>query len=198
MKLILLISFLLFSLPGFTQGEEIKFDENKEGSHFNIAIELQKAGFKSLEAKDLLNEKVVALIKRAFKENSIGEQPVEIQRAIIMGAVKNQPIEKVFLHYPKLLDIVTALVADKEAIPSLLNIVVRKNDLKIFGWISLSLLVSGFLFRKFIVSKKAGFIKRLLIRTCLGLGLACTSMTIFYHMFEAEVSPTIRVVKSRF
>lgn len=198
MKLVFLISFLLFSLPGFTQGEEIDFDQNREASQFNIAVELNNAGFKSLEAKDLFNEKVVAIIKRAFQENRIGEQPLEIQHAIIMGAVKDQPIEKVFLRYPKLLDVVTALIADKEAIPSLLNIILRKNDLKVFGWISLSLLISGFLLRKLITSRKAGFFKRLFIRTCLGLGIACTSMTIFYHMFEAEVSPTIRVVRSRF
>lgn len=189
MKFVFLLVFSLISLSGLAQ-------EESSSEPYNIAYELHKAGFKTLEARDLLNEKVIRIIKRAIRENELGKQSKEMRRAIVMGSVKGQPAEKFFKRFPLALNIMADMVADKRAVPGLLDILLRRDDLKTFGWISLTLVVFGFLVRRFFISKKDGFFKRFLIKTCLSIVVACTSFSIFYMMFEREISPTIQIIKA--
>ncbi len=189
MKFVFLLVLSLISLSGLAQ-------EESSSEPYNMAYELHKAGFKELSARDLFNEKVVRIIKRAIRENEIGKQSKEMQRAIIMGSVKGQPAEDFFKRFPVSLNIMADLVADKQAVPGLLDILLRKDDLKTFGWISLTLAIFGFLVRRFFITKKDHILKRILIQACLSVVVACTTLSIFYMMFEQEISPTIRIVKA--
>ena len=165
---------------------------------FNAVEELQKLGYKTVEEINLWDSKVIAILQRSLSENDFRNQAPEIQRAIIMGHIKGQPLEQLFLRFPKALEFTAAMFSDKEVVPSMLGLFNRREDLKVYGMIVVVLFISSFVVKKILISRDASRFQKFLTRLLVNISVSIGSFMIFYEMFSDEVGPALKFVKLYF
>lgn len=214
MKLFFLILSLLFVLPAFGTDEDEQMLEKLEAEkakQIEQAMKLQKATkplqspFANMNQQlekmglsskgSIFDEKTIAMLEQALAASPLYDMSSEQVRALILEKVKGKPLEKVFGYAPVLLDISVDVLRDRTALPSLLKVLRRKEDLKTYGYVWIGLVTLGFLIRWLVFSKKWSFMKRFTARTILSLALVSASLFVFYSTFQKEVDPTVKIFK---
>lgn len=182
--------------------KEIQLIENSVDAMENVPQgameEFKKLGHKSLNELNFSDEKVLDIVRGALNESEFSQMPPEIQRRLILEKIQGRPIEKLFNAFPVLLDLIVALFSDKQAIPSLLGIYSRKNDLKKYGFNALAILILGFFLRRYYLPRVSGKFKRFLISLFMTLSINLTIMLVFYFTFTKEVGPSVSVLRKFF
>lgn len=219
MRFILFIMMALISLPGLCQEEDEAFleeiseerlkkvekanelnraREDIQKKTFDMAHELQKIGKDKLDYAALFDDKVQAILQQALKESAIRNQSPEFIRAMIMGKVKGKPMEKVFTQFPKLLDIIVDIMRDREALPGLIRLFSKKEDLKNYAIFWVCLVIVGYFIRKKFIPQEIPFFRRMTMRILFSLFMTTVSLSVFYTMFKPEVGPAVSVVARHF
>lgn len=187
-KLSFVFFLFLFTLPGFCQ------EEVNEAPVFNPILELNKLGYRELTATSLLDEKVVRILQRAFRDNQLQKEPPKVIRHLILEKAKGSSVEWMVKDHPKFLDMVVDILRDKEALSSLVGIFLRKGDLKFYFFLWIGLLIVSHLIRRYIFPNEWGKIKRFIMGMALSFSIAALSLTVFYNMFKEELRPTAVIV----
>jgi hypothetical protein len=217
------LSFLLcitLSLPGLCQEETSQITTSEESAAEEVAAyrQTQARGHKSLEqaaeslelanqveamskegitASSLMDEKVQATLQNLFSQGLFEKESREETKGRVLENVKGKRIEKIFQRFPRLLDLVTDVIRDREAMPGLIRVMGRKSDLRKYFQIWVSLLIFSFLFRRFWLKKritKQGFLSRTVISLGFSLFMTSLSLMIFYSMFKSDVRPTVSII----
>lgn len=160
----------------------------------NPVEELKKLGHSQLNAAALLDEKVVAYLQQTLKEGGMSKVPPEQVRKMLQEKMKGHFMESVVQQFPKLLDIFVDVLRDKDAMPGLLNIFKRKDDLKTYGYLWLAIFVFGMWFKGRIIKPKWPFLRRFKYSSIVSLVLTSSTIYLFYSMFNQELSPTLAIV----
>jgi hypothetical protein len=119
--------------------------------------------------------------------------PKEV-RAMILENVKNVSLGRFLLNNPRVMDCIVDVVRDKRALSSLMGILLRKGDFKIYGAIWLCLFILGWLFKKIVSGKEWNSGKQFFLSFMVNICVSCISLSLFYRMFEAELSPTAQII----
>ena len=216
MKLFLILSFLLLSLPGFSQGDDDKMIQDIEKYHQkkstqvneikaklqqkprDFVKELEKMGYSTIDAAALMDERVIKLLKEAINEMKIENVPPEFHKAVVMGKVKGTPWETIFEKNPKLLSISAGILADKRALLGMFGILERKSDIKLFGIICLFILVASWVLKKIMIDKSWNRLHRYSLTLFISVLSLTVSMAVFYQLFKEELTPSIQIVRKHF
>ncbi len=95
---------------------------------------------------------------------------------------------------PKVLNILTEVCHDKEALPSFLSIVNRPKKMKYFSICVLIIFLTVFSLN--LMNSKAGIFKRLLIKFSLMIIGSVANFSAFYIIFTEELEPIVDVILS--
>jgi hypothetical protein len=191
MKLLLVLIFCLLSLPGFGQEDDSLSEATSHTPEAvpNISDELQKLGHNSVDGAVLLDDKALELIKKALKNNPLQNSKPEEVRKLILDKYEGKPIGKFLEKSPRVLDTFVDILRYKKALSSLVGIFSRKEELRIYMYFWLGLLIGTWLFKKYIVKEKS-FLKSIIISIFTSL----LSLLVFYSMFYDELSPTVNII----
>lgn len=164
----------------------------------NPMEEIAKLGHKQIDPAALLDPKVLAIIQRTFKEGPLTKLSEEEVRKMILEKTKGSLLEGFFQSFPKFLDLSVNLLRDKDALLGLLGILIRKDDLKTYFYISIGIFLFGMFVKHRIIKPKWSFFKR--FRYSMTVSLILTSITfyIFYNFFGQEIGPTLSVIAKTF
>lgn len=219
MKFFFLLLLSLITLSGFCQEEdervlaEIERERAKQvekaleverakdqvvNQTTQVAEKLKEAGAKGLESVDLMDDKARAAIKKLLQENGFSNLDRDLVKELIMAKARGKPLGHVFERIPTLLEIIVDVMRSKEALPGLIDILDRKEDLKLYFYYCLGFFVLGFLIRRYLFKKEWGLFRRLSMRLALTLCLSILSIMTFYSMFEIEMKPTWMIIKNHF
>jgi hypothetical protein len=204
LKLLILLLTLLPSL-GISQGEDHEelADQMNEDRRRQMekAITLHETSEKikensltSLKELSLLDDRAIEGMQKVIEDSQISAQHRDVVKGIIIGKAKGKPLEKVFEYFPVLLEISVDVVRSKEAMSSLLNIFRRKEDLKLYGYVWLGIVILSFFIKRYLFPKSMGFFKALFIRGTFNILLMAGSFLIFYSIFEHELDPLLRII----
>lgn len=160
--------------------------------------EIQKLGHKQIGAAALMDDKVLAIIQKTFKEGLMSKLPEEDVRAMILLKVKGSYLEGFFKSFPKFLNLSVNLMRDKDALAGLLGILIRREDLKTYGYICLALFIFGLFVKSRIIKPKWPFLKRFRYSVIVSLFLTSISFYLFYSFFGEEIGPTLSVISRSF
>ena len=111
---------------------------------------------------------------------------------------EGQPLGKLFKRFPKLLDICVDIVRDAEALPAFVGILGKKERLKKYFYVWLGLFILSFLIKRYIFPKKWSWAKRLFAGSFMSLLFLSISLSVFYQLFDKELSPILSVMKNHF
>ena len=160
----------------------------------NPLEEIQKLGHKQRTAAVLLDDKVLAIIQKTLKEGVMRNRPAEEIRALIQEKAKGSFLEGVIRRFPKILDIFVGVMKDEKALPGLIGILIRRDDLKTYGYICLGLFLFGMFVKHRIIKPKWKFFKRFRYSVTVSLIISAITCTLFYNFFKDEISPTLAVI----
>ena len=218
MKFLFLILFL-FSLPGFGQEDEdkhlqdleaqrrkqmelaVKLDESRQDlqEKTNNAIdELKRLGHSNITAASFLDEKVVRVIRKLLVNSPVRSLPREQVAELILQKSKGKVFGPFLMNNPKVLNTLVDILKDQEALPSLVGIFLRKDDLKYYFYLWLGIMLLGFLFKKFFFPVEWLGWKLVVATIALNIMIGVISVTIFYNIFHKELSPLVSVVTRQF
>jgi hypothetical protein len=212
---LLFILFLCFlSLPGFGQEDDEKFLEDLENSKkkqletaarlqrthqaikddtFNAAEELKILGHGDINIASLMDEKVVKVLERMVKESELKNAPPEKVKALILEKA-SFPVQEFFTDHPKIFDTVADIVRDENALSGLIGILVRKDDLKLYGLIWILLMIMGWLIKKIFVGPDWHVKQKFIFAMLVSLTITFISFSTFYKLFKAELTPTASIL----
>lgn len=214
MKFFLIL--LILSLPGLAQEEdEILYESppveninipapSEEGAEivqpeqpaFNPQKELKDLGYEHIDARTLTDPRVVAIVKRMFKESGLHKAPPEDVRELILEQTKGGHLHNFLKNHPKILNTFVEILRSEEALPSAVGLFTRKQDLKTYFFIWLFLIIVGFIIKRFYFKKQKKWSKFKIAMMSFFLSSTITfvSLTIFYNMFYEELSPSVKIL----
>jgi small-conductance mechanosensitive channel len=144
-----------------------------------------------------LDEMLKGKMDQILKSNPFSYMSKEQVKDFILARTKGSPLGPVLEKSPKLMEFLGSFFTDKEALPSLLNIIKRKQDLVNYSVFTMVCFVVAF-FLSMQVGNQDGFAKKVFkkmgvraLPMILGLGL-------FLFLFKKELAPTLDIVKNTF
>jgi hypothetical protein len=160
----------------------------------NPTQQLLKLTKGQISAAMLMDDKIQAALTRIFSEGHMSRASREETVQLLQAKTKGSFMEKMFLWFPSLLQISVDVVRDSFAMPGLIKILTRKDDLKTFGYIWLAVFIFGMLIRNRLVKPKLSFFKRRIYSLSISLPLNILTLYIFYSMFGEEITPTLEIM----
>jgi hypothetical protein len=216
LSLLLTVLFCLFSLPGYCQEEDEQLledlqkdrakqiqaakqlnemKENVEKSRFDPHAEIKKLGYDGINAKALTDIKVLKIVQKMMDQSGLKNAPKDEVRKTVLQQVSPRTKE-FFSKHPKILDISVDVLRDEKAMSSLVNILMRKDDLKLYAVIYICLVLLNWLFKKIFYRKTWSKTKTLVISLTLTITLGTLSLATFYKLFQQELTPFITIVSN--
>jgi hypothetical protein len=178
----------------FRQIDEI--NQEIQQKIINGPEELQKLGYKTLDAAALMDTRVVALVQRMFTQGPLkGASRSEVAK-LMLSALKDRPGEEWLRNHPRVLYALADVLRDEKAMPQLVGILSRQEDLKRYFFIWFGFMIFSWLIKRHFFKKKVSwsFSKRLFVSVAFNLCVSGTTFFIFYQIFEAELSPTAQIL----
>lgn len=163
---------------------------------FNGPEELAKLGYQSLDGAALLDEKVIKIVQKMMDNSPLKGASRKEVVDLMYEKLQGQPGEQFLKNNPRLLYAFADILRDDKAMPAVIGILARRDDLKIYLVIWLSLLIAGMLIKRFYFKKQKKWspTKQFLMGTALSLSITVVSFSIFYNMFEKELSPAGKII----
>lgn len=217
-KLSLLLAILIcfVSLPGHGQEEDEQFLEevqkerekqirtakqlnemkaNLEATKFDPYAEIKKLGHKGITAKALTDVKVLKILKKMMEESGLKNAPKEQVKKSILTQL-NPRAREFFENHPKLLNISVDVLRDQKAMSSLINILMRKDDLKLYAVIYILLILFSWLTKKLFFKKTWSKTKTFSLGLALSLTVTFVSLATFYNLFQQDLTPIVTIVST--
>ena len=191
---LVLILFLFLSLPGFAQEGDESLPENLPATPINIQAELKKLGHDNIDTSAMFDEKVILLMQKAIKQSPLHKNsPAEVREAILKQA------EGSFAHdylsnSPKLMNALVDVLRDDKALTSAMGIFLRKDDLRIYFFIWIGFMTLAWLFKKIFFKATWPKHRIKILGILVSLSFSAMSVTTFYNMFHAELSPAAKIL----
>jgi hypothetical protein len=164
----------------------------------NPLEEMKKLGYEQITAAALLDDKVLAILQRTLKERPVATLPIEKVKVMILENSKGSILADLFERFPRTLNFVVDFVRDEKALPGLLDILLRKDDLKSYGYIWLVIFIFGLYVKSRVIKPKWVFKKRFLYSLSFSLVLSSISLYLFYSLFSEEITPSLSVLVRNF
>lgn len=163
---------------------------------FNGPEELAKLGYDTLDGAALMDEKVIKIVQKMMDNSPLkGASRKEVVN-LMLEKLQGQPGEDFLKNNPRLLYVFADILRDDKAMPAVIGILARRDDLKIYLIIWVSLLIAGFVIKRFYFKKQKKWspTKRFVMGVALNLSITVVSFSIFYNMFEKELSPAGKII----
>jgi hypothetical protein len=159
----------------------------------NPIEEMQRLGHKQLDAAALMDDRVLAIMQKTLRAGLLNKLPAEEVRKMILEKVKGSHLEGVLSRFPKLLEFCVEMLRDKEALSGLMGIMIRKDDMKTYGYIWLGIFLFGLFLKNRIIKPQWRFFKRFRYSMSVNAVLSMISLYVFYSFFAQELAPTISI-----
>ena len=140
---------------------------------------------------DMMDGIVKKTMQDFLKENPLSKLPPEEVKAMIMVQVTGKPMEKVFKNNPRLLDMIIEWLRDPKAIPALIGLLNKQDELKTYSISFLVVFVLSFILN---LMSKGSLISRIFKKLLITIGAIFLNLGIFYWLFKTELTPTIDIV----
>jgi hypothetical protein len=152
----------------------------------------KKDGLKDSFVSSMMTGVMKQVIDDFLKENPFSKMPRDEVKAMISIQTQNLPVKKVFDNNPKLLDMLVDWLRDTKALPRLLGIANKPQEVKIYGIIVLCVFIFSFVLN--LANSKGNLFKRILRKLAIFFGATAINFATFFIMFKEELKPTLEII----
>jgi hypothetical protein len=160
-------------------------------------IQIQQLGYQEITYEALKDTRVQNILDKALRDGLIANIPANTIHKLIMDKVSGTPAATLLNKYPGFLNKFIEILRHKEALPDLLKILSKKEELKKYFIIWIIILIITIWLRGRLLSTRAkwNFIQRVLLRLSINLLSISSSIMAFYFIFENELASTLKLFK---
>lgn len=153
------------------------------------------------EAKPALKESFVSgmmsgvmkqAINQFLKENPFSKMDRDEVKSMIQVKTNGLPVAKLFEKNPKILDMLVDWIRDEKALPKIMSIVNKPDQVKKYGIIVTAIFILSFILN--LTNSKGGLGKRILKKMGIFFGAFIVNITAFVVLFKEEITPTLDIV----
>lgn len=140
----------------------------------------------------MMNGMMKEMISKYLKENPFSKIPRDEVRSMIKIQTESLPVGKVFEKNPKLLEVFTDWLRDQVAIPKLVGIVNKPEQVKIYGIVVIAVFIISFIFN--LLNNKGNLFQRILKKLFIVFCAFTVNLAVFYFLFQPNVKPTLDII----
>ncbi|MAZ47105.1 MAG: hypothetical protein CME65_00990 [Halobacteriovoraceae bacterium] len=144
----------------------------------------------------MLDAKMKEQLSVMMKKNPLTNVSKEEISAQIDLNAQGTPMGKMMARNPKIKELMVEVAHDEKALPSLISIINKPDQMKYYGITVGVIFVVAFLLN--LNNTKGNLLKRIFFKLCLGAGTFTANIAAFYFFFQDEVNPTFRVAAKVF
>lgn len=198
--LVLLLSIFLFSHLAFGQDEEEIITEEDIIEAVPAPVsplqKIQDLGYKEIDLKALQDKEVVKILQEMFKDSPLAKMPREELRELILTQSEGKFFHGYLERSPKVIKTIIDILQDATALPALLGILLKKNELEIFFYLWIGLIITTWVIKRFWLKKKKKWSKgkKFMVSIMISLASSVVSISAFYYLFYDEVVPATKIV----
>lgn len=150
------------------------------------------SGLKDSFVTKMMSGVMKQAIDSFLKENPFSKMDRKEVKSMIEVKTNGLPVSKLFQKHPKLLDILVDWIRDKKALPKIMGILNKPDDVKTYGFIVTGIFILSFLLN--LANSKGGLGKRILKKMGIFIGAFIINISAFYFLFKAEIRPTLDII----
>ena len=179
-------------------------DDPEETEGLGLAInkdllELQAALEGGKSSLDILNDPVLRKkLIAAYQTNPMASLPIEVLRGVVEEQVQKTPLKGLVKAFPKILDFLVNLLHHPKAMGQAVKVLERTDDLRTCGYVSIGLMIFVFFLRRYLVTKRTRFFKKVFIGFSTSMLMLGGSLGFLWFSFREELGPTLDVFKTTF
>ncbi len=195
--LLLLVTSFSFAENEVTEFEEM--DEIQEIIDRNKEIHTSTENiFPTINLEALKDPRIKDKISKQFDESNISLMSLEKKIKYFNEHFEGNPLKELLDRVPKIRDIFVDVITDKKSILGLLSIFQKEKERLYALYIIVGLFILNIILRKIFISAQTGFFSRFILR--MTISLFCSILTIgsLFYLFQKELSPIVKIVKSHF
>lgn len=215
---ILVLSFF-YLLPGFSQEEDAEaLNQDIE----RTARDFQNMAPVNMEAREMLppnentaptadsgfgflsffNSKAMDQMKQVMINKFVKESPFkgmtnEQAKSFILAFVEGKPVGDYIKNSPRLLNFLSDVMIDNEALPKFFGILNKPEELKHYGYAMIAIFILSIIVN-LIWNKNGGFFKRLFVKLLISLGATFVNLIVVYILFRENLAPMVRLAIKNF
>jgi hypothetical protein len=170
-------------------------------SSFSPAMlqDIQKLQDASKEGGDNLFDRTMSnmtgmLMKQLLESNPFSRFSRDEVKKVIQEQIPHPAFKEIIADYPVLLEIITDLLRDDEALISLVKITLKRDQLKKYGMFFVGLFIINMILNLFL-DKNRSILQKIVRRLATNALIFCINMGYFYFLFKEELTPAIEIVK---
>lgn len=176
---------------GFSQ-DGTKLQGLKEGEFSNDPEKPKAEGLKDSFVTNMMTGVMKQAIDSFLKENPFSKMEREEVKSMIQLKTNGLPVAKLFENHPKILDIIVDWIRDEKALPKIIGIVNKPDEVKMYGFIVMGIFILSFILN--LSNSKGGLGKRILKKLMIFIGAFIINISAFFYLFQAEMKPTLDIV----
>jgi hypothetical protein len=140
-----------------------------------------------------MNENTKKAAMDLMKTNPFSAMSKGELESMILARTEGSPLNSLFKKNPKALVILVEVLQDKKAVPAMMSIINKPEQMKKYGFACIFIILIGFFIN--IKNSKAHFMKRVLYKIILSFSTIGCNLAVFYYLFYQEISPTVQIIK---
>lgn len=211
MKVLLIFTLLcsLFVHPAYSQQGDLegqfdtttqdlsnpggqKLDRIGKDEFSNDPNKVKNDGLKESFVTKMMSGVMKQAIDNFLKENPFSKMDRKEVKSMIELKTNGLPVAKLFEKHPKLLEILVDWIRDEKALPKIMGIVNKPDEVKTYGFIVTGIFILSFLLN--LANSKGGLGKRILKKMGIFIGAFIINISAFFFLFKAEVKPTLDII----
>lgn len=162
-------------------------------------LELQAALQGGKSTLDILNDPVLRKkLIAAYQNNPMAQLPRDVLKGVVEEQIQKTPLKGLVKMFPKVLEFIVGLLHHPKAMGQAVKILERTDDLKTCGYVSIGLMIFVFFLRRYLVTKRTRFFKRVFIGLSTSALMIGGSLGFLWFSFHDELAPTLDVFKQTF
>lgn len=183
----------------FSQSDEIQEitqESVQEGTSF--VDELRAFGHKRLDLAAIRDPRFPVLIEKAFEQSNLSLMSLDKKREVFRDQFKGSKLNELLSKYPLVESILVDVLTDRDSIMGLIHIVHKEKELSYFFLGVVILFIFNIILKKMIVNPDRNFLIRFFQRMFINLLTMSLTIGVLFYLFQKELSPMIRVIRSHF
>lgn len=170
--------------------------EAPEGPSFTD--ELRALGHTRFDIAAIRDPRFPELVERAFNQSNISLMSLNKKKQIFREQFKDSKLNELLAKFPLVESILADVLTDRDSIVGLIRLVQKERELSYFLLGIVILFILNLILKKMIVNPDGNFLIRFFQRMMVNLLTMGLTIGVLFYLFQKELSPIVRIVKSHF
>ena len=170
--------------------------EVPEGPSFTD--ELRALGHTRFDIAAIRDPRFPELVEKAFNQSNISLMSLNKKREIFRAQFKGSKLNELLDKFPLVESVLADVLTDRDSIVGLIRLIQKERELSYFLLGIVILFILNIILKKMVVNPDGNFLVRFFQRMMVNLLTMGLTIGVLFYLFQKELSPIVRVVKSHF